>query len=240
MRAKSASLIAFGCLLGWVSPATAGSLQVSPVLAEVVAPGAATVMSLANKGDQPSTVQLRVYRWEQSAGADRMVETTDVVASPPLLTVQPGATNVVRLVRVSRAPVKTEESYRLLVDEVPRTDRQNGFGVKIALRYSIPVFFTPREGNPPAVQWTLERKGSEVIVNAINTGSRRVRLANLSLKGQGGTSTFGTGLAGYVLGSSANQWAIKNDTLKPGSKVEITALTEHGPIVAEATLRARQ
>ena len=60
---------AFGVLLlpAWfaASGASAASLQVAPVLLEVVAPGAAATITLRNNGAKPIATQVRVFRWIQ-------------------------------------------------------------------------------------------------------------------------------------------------------------------------------
>ena len=54
----------------------------------------------------------------------------------------PNTDYTVRIVRTKKEPVAKEESYRLLIDELPAAAGSQGAAVNIALRYSIPVFFT--------------------------------------------------------------------------------------------------
>jgi P pilus assembly chaperone PapD len=81
-------------------------------------------LTLRNDEDTEVTVQTRVLRWSQNAGKETLEPTPDVVASPPAVTLAPGADYVVRVVRVSKQPVHGEESYRVIVDQLPRTGRQ--------------------------------------------------------------------------------------------------------------------
>lgn len=110
------------CLFGIValaapSPAAAASLQVTPILVDVAAEGAAaTSVTLKNSSGKPVNAQLRVFRWTQANGQDQYEETTDVAASPPMVTMKPNGEYVIRVVRTSRAPVHGEESYRLVAD----------------------------------------------------------------------------------------------------------------------------
>ncbi|MFK3665887.1 molecular chaperone [Ochrobactrum teleogrylli] len=80
---------------------------------------AASNIRIWNDAKRPINVQARIYRWSQSNGADTYAEATDVVASPPISQLKPGSENIVRIVRTSKSPVKAEESYRLIVDELP-------------------------------------------------------------------------------------------------------------------------
>ena len=104
----------------FASVAEASSLRVAPILLDVSAPGAATTLNLRNEGDEKLHVQIRIFRWTGNTQAGPSLEPTgDVVVSPPAATLLPATEYVVRVVRVARQPVAGEESYRILVDEVP-------------------------------------------------------------------------------------------------------------------------
>ena len=117
-------VIAFAAALLWLGEASeAASLRVAPTTISLVAPDAASVLSLRNDDKRPINVQIRVFRWTQVDGVDRLEPARDVVASPPAARLAGGAATTVRIVRVSKAPVSGEESYRLLVDELPDPSR---------------------------------------------------------------------------------------------------------------------
>jgi fimbrial chaperone protein len=63
--------------------ACAASLQVAPVLLDIAAPAAAAMVTLRNTGATPIATQIRVFRWVQEEGRERLEPTADVVASPP-------------------------------------------------------------------------------------------------------------------------------------------------------------
>jgi fimbrial chaperone protein len=97
----------------------AASLQVAPVSIEVQAPAAAATLKLRNEGPSPINAQLRVFRWSQTNGEEKLEPTDDVVASPPIVALTPKTDYTVRLVRVTKRPILVGESYRLFVDELP-------------------------------------------------------------------------------------------------------------------------
>src|SRR5262245_16497371 len=99
--------------------AGAASLQVSPVTVEIPAPGATAMIKLRNDAAAPLNVQLRVFRWTQENGEEKLEPTNDVVASPPVARLPAKSEHVVRLVRLNKQPITKGESYRLLVDELP-------------------------------------------------------------------------------------------------------------------------
>jgi P pilus assembly chaperone PapD len=106
------------------SIASAAQLRVEPVSLELGAPAAAGILTLRNDDDVEVTAQTRVFRWSQSAGKETLEPTTDVVASPPTVTLSPHADYVVRVVRVTKQPVQGEENYRVFVDQIPQPPKQ--------------------------------------------------------------------------------------------------------------------
>jgi fimbrial chaperone protein len=209
----------------------AASLQVAPVLVEIPAPGAASTLKLRNEGAKPLDAQIRIFRWTQADGADVLTPTDDVAASPPLASLRPSTDYTVRIVRTSKTPVDKEESYRLLVDELPSAGAGSAVSVNIAVRYSIPVFFTV-PGTPPKLSFDLQRGGKPTIVVS-NAGDRRVRLAKLKFTdGKGAVASFGDGLAGYVLGHSSRNFDLPAAAkgFGAGGVASMSVLTEAGPI----------
>jgi fimbrial chaperone protein len=242
IRARSILLAALAALTCWISAAAAAQLRVEPVLLELNAPAAAGTLNLRNDEDTEITVQTRVMKWTQTAGKETLEPTTDVVASPPAVALAPGADYVVRIVRVTKQPVRGEESYRVLVDQLPRLGKQQNRSVNLLIRQSIPVFFRAREFNSPAVAWSISPEAGKLVVAASNTGDERLRIASLRLKdSSGATISFGSGLVGYVLGRSSMSWIAPNYPRGFGTSgpVSITAETDKGPThaVVQSPLR---
>lgn len=239
MNIKASLLgLILGCLAAL--PASAASVQVEPALIDIAAPQQASALSLRDVGTAPVTVQIRVFRWTQAKGAEALVPATDVIASPPAVTLSPGAPFTVRVVRVAKQPVAGEASYRLLIDELP--DRRAGAGsaVKLLIRQSIPVFFGAADKSPPKVSWTVERLGSQVVVTARNSGDTRLRIAGLALRDADGRSiSFGAGLLGYVLGHAVMSWKISDSAgFAATGPVTISAQGAGGAIRATANGKA--
>jgi fimbrial chaperone protein len=221
-------------------PATgrAASLQVAPVSIEVQAPSAAATFQLRNVGTSPLNAQIRVFRWVQTNGQEKLEPTSDVVVSPPITSLAPNTDYTVRLVRVSAQPVSNGESYRLLVDELPDPANQRNRAVNLVLRYSIPVFFYSRDTTDAQLVWSIEQRSGHVYVSAANNGDRHVRVSALKLQDVSGTTVpFSSGLTGYVLGHSIMRWAAPGKThqFPTGNSVVISAQGDRGPIHAMST-----
>src|SRR5690349_12830821 len=118
------ALLSAALLCAVAMPAAAGSLRVSPVMLQFVAPAGAAMLTLRNEHNEPVDVQARVFRWRQVNGKDELTPTTDVVVSPPITTLPASGEQTVRVVRVDKQPVAEEEAFRVIVDELPNPARR--------------------------------------------------------------------------------------------------------------------
>ena len=123
------------------SAAGAQSLSVLPVNIFFPAGQKAATLTVTNQGKSETAVQIRAYGWNQQDGNDQQLTSTDaVLMSPPLATIAPGASQVVRLI-LRQAPQDREAAYRILVDQIP-PPAEPGI-VHIVLRLSIRIFAVP-------------------------------------------------------------------------------------------------
>lgn len=196
--------------LGAGAFAHASSLQISPVMVELPPGQAASGVTLRNPGGTPIYGQVRVFRWDQSLDDDALEPSDDLVASPPLIRIAPQGEQLVRLVRREMAVAGEERSYRVLVDEIPDGETAAGNGIRIRLRYSVPVFVEPA-GRPdaPRLSWELRREGSQWRLRVSNAGGRRAQLAAVRIVTADGVAhEVNQGLLGYVLAGRTRQWTI--------------------------------
>ncbi|MFN3743855.1 MAG: molecular chaperone [Hyphomicrobiaceae bacterium] len=206
MRATFACLAALIVL--WAEPAEAASLRVTPVTLDVRVPRNAATLRLRNDADRPLDVQVRIFRWTQSGGADQYEPTTAVVVSPPATRLAPRVEYTVRVVRISKAPIAAEESYRVVIDEIPSSPVKRSGTINLVIRHSIPVFFRSAQAAMPKVSWRLAQSDGKPKLVAENAGGTRLRLADLSLH-QGNAHVFiKRGLVGYVLAGATVEWPV--------------------------------
>lgn len=142
MHSARTIFAALALLAGLALPAEASSLRVAPISLKLAAQEPAGVVRVWNDGREPVQVQVRVFRWKVVNGKDVLEATKDVVASPPMTTLVPGAENLIRVVRVSKRPLAETEGYRLLVDELPNPAKQRAGTVTVLVRHAIPVVFS--------------------------------------------------------------------------------------------------
>lgn len=223
------------------STAFAADVRVAPSTVEPGAGGRTATLTVRNEEQRPLKVQIRAMQWSQQNGSDLTVPTQNVVASPPFITLQPMQQYQVRVVRTATAPLQAEESYRVLIDEIPDAHEIKPGTVNLVLRQSLPVFFSGIPTRTPNVAWSVERGGDAVWLVGRNSGNRRVRISDVTLTGEGGPLYRAEGLVGYVLPGAERRWAIVTSGMLPSDgRVHMTATGDTGPIdVALVASQAR-
>ena len=209
--------------------ASAGALQVSPINIEVPSGTATTVENLANKGTTVINAQVRVFKWNHKDGKETLVPTTDVVASPPALKIQPGGVATVRVVRLLKTPVVGEETYRLIIDDIPPPPDKEGGSVAFAVRHAIPVFFQA-PGIKTDLSWKAKMNGQNLVLTATNMGQLHARFAQLLISLNGKVVASVNGLAGYALAADFSTWKLKAKGVQAGATIQIKASTNDGPV----------
>ncbi len=235
-----------GCALAALTlmvPAQAASLQVSPVVLNFQPGQPAQGLTLRNTGDAPLTGQVRVFAWSQDGKDDVLVPVQALVASPPMVVIPPQGEQLVRVVRVDRQPASHEQTFRMLIDELPpplgaAASGEVSGGVNFRLRYSIPVF-VPMPGAPgePRLSWTLKQRDGAWYLAAGNQGATHAQLSAVKLStSKGQDFEVSAGLLGYALAGSGREWRMP-DTFPAAlatSDLKVQATVNSTPLPAAA------
>ncbi len=218
-----------------VGSVKAQSLQVSPVTIDLPPGATSSVFTLETAKPEGVAVQARVFRWSKAAGVDKLERTNDVVISPPVLTVRAGSPSTLRLVRVAKTAVSGEETYRVIIDEIPDRKNLQGGTVVLAIHQSFPVFFGGADARPGQIAWKASQRGRKLFVEATNSGQKRIKVSKLTVTdGKNHDVLKIEGLAGYVLGGQTAAWELSES---PGlNSVSIKAESEAGPINASVSV----
>lgn len=190
------------------------NLQISPVSISFQPGQNASGIQLQNNGDTPLHGQVRVYAWDQRDGADALSPTTQLVASPPVIEIAPNSTQTIRLVRRpgAQAAAGAEQTYRILIDELPRGDQQGN--VAIRLQYSVPAFVLPADGQAaPKLEWTTFQRGGNWHLRAHNAGTLHAQIGATSVRIGAREVYLSKGLLGYALPGRAREWQLPSDVV---------------------------
>lgn len=182
----------------------------------------AAALWIENRGRQPAVLQLRIFAWSQVDGADRYAEQDDIVGTPPMIRIAPGARQLIRLTRIHATPPGTEQAFRVIIDEIPMpqtaaASAAPSVGIRFQLRYSIPLFAygeglwrkpapdrrrDPQTAGRPQLSWRVTGSDGERQLEIRNTGSVHARLTGVSFRQGGESAGIADGLFGYVLAGS--------------------------------------
>ncbi len=233
MRIRLTSLALLTWMLVFVLAngiAAGQALTVLPVHVQIAQGQKAATLSVTNAGSAETSIQIRAYAWAQPNGDDQLTSTDAVVVSPPIATIAPGATQIVRLV-LRRTPESREDTYRILLDQIP-PPAELGI-VHVVLRISIPIFAQPKTRAISHLKFHIESSAQQKFLLAANDGVVHEALSNLELRTTNGEK-LETGFSGsqYVLAGSARRWLIKptNSPLPSGDSMRVTAKALNGVI----------
>lgn len=199
----------FLCLSLLYARAAAADLRVNPTTLVMAMDEHDAEISFSNLGDHPLRAQIRLYRWTQQQGQDRLNSTQDLAASPPLLEIPAHTQHTVRLVRLKNTSGPTEASYRIVVDELP--EAPEGRENTPFLRYSAPIFLAPADGSVAVHQLTahVSQHSGRTVLRIDNHGSGHARLADLAFVAADGRHQWvAQNLAGYVLSGQYRYWPL--------------------------------
>lgn len=227
------------CLV-FAAGAQAGSFAVSPVRATLSANKPIGSLTVRNDGAEPTVVQLQVMSWSQHDGEDVYTVTREVLATPPIFTVEPGASQMIR-VGLRRAPDPHRElPYRLYLQEVPPPPEPGFQGLQVALRIGVPVFVVPTAPAQPVLHWearATNRGGLELALR--NDGNAHVQVVDVTLDSAGSKVLAARALASYVLAGQSRRWRFADVTAPPvGAPLRLDARTDAGRIETELAVSA--
>jgi fimbrial chaperone protein len=167
--------------------AAAGSIRVAPTWLELTPERSATVVTITNSGTAPTLIQLEAKRWNQKSGTDEYIAADELILSPPIFTLQPGAEQLVRIGSRAKPAFAAEESYRLFVQEVPTPAMGRGRELSVVLRIGVPLFVVPTNSSPAQLRAELacdEHAPRTLLLQ--NTGGRALRLDELKIRPESG------------------------------------------------------
>jgi len=242
-------------LTGWIVPlllsspvlqADAANFTVSPVRVELSAQRPVAALTIRNEmADEPVVVQLRTAAWTQQEGREVHTETAELLATPPIFTLAPGASQILRV--ALRRPVEggNEVAYRLFIREVPQEPKPGFTGLTTALEMSIPLFARPRAPVAPALDWQLKKRadgGYSLFVR--NEGNAHAQVANLALSVPDASEPLAiySGFA-YLLPGQSREIALQRGAQPTppvqGSTFKLTAYTDAGDIALSLSPESR-
>lgn len=202
----------------WLPAAGAGSFSISPLRVDLSAQARTVALKVRNEDPAPVVIQAEVMQWDQQEGKDELVPTRDLLVSPPLFTLEPGAEQVLRVALRGAADPARELSYRLVLQEVPPESGQAFTGLSVLLRLSLPVFVAPAAPASPVLEWSAGTgDDGALVISVANTGTAHGRILGFRLVSGGqDVAPVEQPVVAYVLPGRQRSWRFDGLGRTPG------------------------
>ena len=230
--------LAFLALMSFGMQAQASAFTVAPVRVTLSAKQTVAAVTVTNTGTEATVVQLETMQWSQDQGQEVLDPSSSVLATPPIFTIPPGKSQIVRI-GLRRTPDTTRElTYRLILREVPPESHSNG--LRVALKISMPVFITPTGANAaPTVQYRAQRlPDGNIRLLAFNTGNAHVQFGQFEVvQAANGTPVATQPTADYLLPNKHRAWVLNTKSAPAvGTLLRVSSKTDAGEVQSDVAL----
>jgi fimbrial chaperone protein len=227
---KAAILLVAGvaCTL----PAGAAQFTITPVRIFMTPRDRAVAVTVTNDSDEEVVMQADLFTWKQRPdGSDDLQPTEDLILTPPILKLAPRARQVVRLARLSAAPVDEQQTYRLVVRELPeaRANPQQ-LQLQVALAFSLPVFISPPGARRDLSCSASRSSPTALLATCENRGTAYAQAATLTLSTPSGNTLASTEVkGGYILPGVKRSFEINGEGSRvPGGALKLQVTQDDG------------
>jgi len=184
------------------------AFTISPMKVTLASEGGVQSIRIKNPSDKPVDMQMEVFDWSDSADLTALGATDDVMAMPPIFTVEPGGEQTVRLALRHPIDTKTERGYRVVIGEVPsEVSQETGLGFNLTV--SLPLFVRP-DGVQANPIWAIkEIEDNQLHLTLANEGGSYLKVGQVKLleNDVADEAIFETP-GGYVLAGDSRSWLL--------------------------------
>lgn len=192
-------------------------------------------VSNTDTGGDPLRMQVDVMAWSQKNGQDQYSDTQDVLAVPPMITVNPDSNQIIRLALMT-PPGDVEQTYRIFLHSftpqkvnVTSSSSKISMGLNILTDFSVPIFIAPTVPATYSASWALgaiNSKNKTVSLSITNTGNTHLRLLGIKLL-NGNNVVAQSNAVQYVLaGATMTEDLTLNGALPKGVSLSVEAAND--------------
>jgi fimbrial chaperone protein len=230
-------LIVIGAVWLGAQPVGAADLKIYPIRLTLSDKAPIATMTVHNAGQESTLLQMQVFAWTQQDGQDVLQPTRAVLANPGVFELAPGADQIARFGLQASDPAR-EQSYRVLVQEVPRQTPDKPGEVITLLRVSIPIFTHAAQPHDH-IAWKVHALADgKAEVEVANQGDEHVQLTELKLT-RAGQVLAQKKLSAYVLPGAWRRLVLDcTAPIRPNEALELQAATDRAALQASIVSEA--
>lgn len=200
---KAAIIAAFLFIAGFAALDAQASISVSPVLVNLDNEHTKDVVRVSNLEEITKSYQVEIVAWSQTDERREVYSPTEeLIAVPPLFSLEPGEDQLVRVGMIVNADQNIERSYRMFITELaPQTADDQPVGISMRLQIGVPVFVAPSQGLPNATLDYVESLhiGGQLYLRFKNNGNSHVKVTEVHYSAPGSSDMVVTPAVFYVL-----------------------------------------
>src|SRR6202040_1964067 len=142
------------CVALYVQPSTAmaSGLTIFPLRADLSTQTRTAAFNVVSGESAPTLMQIHLFAWTQANGVDVLAPSDDLLVGPPIFTLKPGQTQLIRVGLRDPPTSNREVAYRIVIAEVPTAKLA---GLSFVYRLSMPIFVSPIAPSGPHAQWSV-------------------------------------------------------------------------------------
>jgi fimbrial chaperone protein len=213
-------------------PSWCGTFTVTPVRIQVSTARPNAILQIANRDDEPVTIQAHIVDWSFDGQKDVLTVSDEVMLNPPIAVIGAHQTQAIRMGLRRPNDSAQERSYRLIVEEVPRPPKPGFVGVRTILKLSIPIFASPKVTVTPKLRWqAVKTSDARVKLIATNQGGAHVQIKSMDVTGADSPDTYLRGaLPTYLLPNQQREWVIDDERARAANRIKVAAVTDAGAL----------
>jgi len=210
---KAAIFAAFLILFGTGFTAAHASLNVSPVRVNLGGSHTKDVIQITNQEDSVKSYEVEVVAWSQTSERREVYSPTeDILAVPPLFSLEPGETQLIRVGMLTDADENTERSYRMFITEIapPEPEKIESTGIIMRLQIGIPVFVAPAAAPTTTLNLVDYMQIEEqLFVQFRNSGNTHIKVTEVHYSAPGSAEKIITPAVTYILAGNTGYLPVK-------------------------------
>lgn len=220
----------------------ASAISIEPIHVKLTPKQPVSVLKVKNDGDNAVVVRIRVVKWQQQRGQDIYEKTAELLIVPPLFTIGPHDSQIIRVALRRPPDPNTELAYRIFLQEVPSKlkNPKDGTALRTVLEIRVPVFVAPAVVRQQ-LGWAVSKtKNNGLRLQLINNSNIHVQVSQLSLCSGGQIKPIVTKqVFNYLLPTQMQEWILTPSSPLTSNSIKISAVTDWGDIVANTQLSSR-
>ncbi|HEX7690316.1 MAG TPA: fimbria/pilus periplasmic chaperone [Burkholderiaceae bacterium] len=212
----------------------AADLAIMPVAVQLDAAHDRTTVRVTNTGKDAVVLQADAIGWSRRSGVDIDSSTDDLIVNPPVFTVAPGATQIVRVGLRRNSPSDHESTYRMVLREVPSpvdpADEAVQGQVRVLVALRVPVYVAPavvRHEQRWIAHYDVDGR---LVAGVTNTGNVHYKIGTVRLAStQDSVATRLQGPESVVMPGEAREIALEPPAAgQAGKPLALEVLTDRG------------